>query len=182
MKINSTGSLSYANGSYWSYNTKLTDSYNGYNIMNNTYYSATTAKHQSYVRYEYNYDISLHDCSYGDWNCKDMIKREIENLKNQLTKRQSQKRNTAKKAEDIKYLTNQIKFLSDVIGEDTTEEAANNEDWFKDFQTTWEQLSEENKKHIQNGLGDNLIQSEEQAKQVTAIAKSMLAMQLVGLM
>ena len=177
-RLNSTGSLSYLNGSYWSYNTKLTDSYKGYNIFNDTYYSATTRKHQCYVNREYNYDIALHCCSYGDWNCLEMIKREIQDLKYKLEKRQSQ-RNTAKKKEDINYLNNQIKFLEDVIKEDTADNKEN--DWFNDFENTWNELSEENKQHVRNGLGDNLITSVEQAKNITGVMKMMSAFQQLGI-
>ena len=37
MKLNSTGSFTYSNGCYWSYDTKLTDRFKGYSIINNTY-------------------------------------------------------------------------------------------------------------------------------------------------
>ena len=36
---------------------------------------------------------------------------------------------------------------------------------------------EKNKQHIRNGLGDNLIQSEEQAKAVTSVMKMMTLFQ-----
>ena len=177
-KLNSTGSYSYQNGHYWSYDTKLTDTYKGYRIFNNTYYSATTRKHQCKCRYDYSYDFELNNCSYGDWDCLEMIKREIEDLKYQLEKRQSQKRETEKKKEDIKNLSSQIEFLENLIKEETTEEK---KDFFEDFKDTWEQLSEENKKHVQNGIGENLIHTEEQAKNITSVMKMMLAFQELGL-
>ena len=108
-KLNTTGSYYFSDGHYWSYDTKLTDTYKGYKVFNNTYYSATTRKHQADCKYDYSYDIELTDCSYGDWDCLEMIKREIESLQSQLQQRQAQKRNTAKKAEDIQSLTSQRK-------------------------------------------------------------------------
>ena len=176
-ELNSTGSLSFS-GSYWSYNTKLTDNYKGYKIFNDTYYSRTTRKHQYYVKQEYSYDIVLHCCSYGNWNCLEMIKREIQDLKYQLEKRQSQ-RNTTKKKEDINYLTNQIDLLENIIKEDTVENKENN--WCNEFENTWNELSEENKQHVRNGLGDNLITSVEQAKNITGVMKMMSAFQQLGI-
>ena len=107
-----------------------------------------------------------------------MIKREIENLKYQLEKRQSQKRETEKKKEDIKNLSSQIEFLENLIKEEKTEEKKN---FFEDFKETWEQLSDDNKKHVQNGIGENLIHTEEQAKNITSVMKMMLAFQELGL-
>jgi hypothetical protein len=50
------------------------------------------------------------------------------------------------------------------------------EEWTKDFENTWNSLSEKNKQHVRNGLGDNLIQTEEQAKGVLSVMKLMNAM------
>lgn len=178
-KLNSTGSFwQESNGEYWSYDTKLTDNYKGYKIFNYTYYSATTRKHQCYVNRVYNYDIALHCCSYGNWDCLEMIKKEIQDLKHQLEKRQSQ-RNTTKKKEDINYLTNQINLLENIIKEDAAENKEN--DWFNDFENTWNELSEENKQHVRNGLGGNLITSVGQAKNITGVMKMMSAFQQLGI-
>lgn len=177
MNLNSTGSYRYSNGKYWSYDTKLTDTYKGYKIFNDTYYSATTRKHQYNCKYDYSYDIALHDCSYGNWNCLEMIKREIDDLKNQLEKRKAQKRATEKKKQDIQELSAQIEFLENLIKEDSAEEKP---DFFEDFKDTWDKLSEENKQHVRNGLGDNLLQTEEQARNVTGVMKMMLAFQQLG--
>lgn len=176
-KFNTTGSYYYNDGHYWSYDTKLTDTYKGYKLFNATWYSATTAKHQSKCRYDYSYDIALHVCSYGDWDCLEMIKREIDDLKDQLEKRKAQKRETEKKKQDIQELSAQIEFLENLIKEDNTEEKP---DFFEDFKDTWDKLSEENKQHVRNGLGDNLLQTEEQARNVTGVMKMMLAFQQLG--
>lgn len=47
----------------------------------------------------------------------------------------------------------------------------------KEFETLWNGLTEKNKQHIRNGLGDNLIQTEEQAKAVTSVMKMMTLFQ-----
>lgn len=51
----------------------------------------------------------------------------------------------------------------------------------KEFETLWNGLSEENKQHIRNGVGENGIQSEEQADMVVGIMKAMTAFQSLGL-
>lgn len=45
------------------------------------------------------------------------------------------------------------------------------------FKTLWDGLTEKNKQHVRNGLGDNLIQTEEQAKVVTSVMKMMTLFQ-----
>ena len=48
--LNTTGSFWLDNDSnYWSYNTQLTCNYNGYRLVNNTFYSMTTRKHQAQI-------------------------------------------------------------------------------------------------------------------------------------
>lgn len=177
MKLNSTGSYSYSNGHYWSYDTKLTDTFKGYKIYNGTWYSSTTAKHQAKLRYEYSYDITLTQCSYGDWDAEQMIKNEIDYIKNQI-KTLEPKRNTQKKLDTIAELTSKLELLESLVSEETEEKT----DWFEEFRACWNELSDKNKEHVRKGLGDNLIQSEEQAKNVTATIKSMLLMQNVGLL
>ena len=51
----------------------------------------------------------------------------------------------------------------------------------KEFETLWNGLSEANKQHIRNGVGENGIQSEEQADMVVGIMKAMTAFQSLGL-
>lgn len=180
-KLNTTGSYYHNDGKYWSYDTKLTDSYNGYRIFNNTFYSMTTRKHQSDCKYNFSYDIELTQCGYGDWDCAGAIQNEIEHMEAEL-KTLEPKRNTQKKLETIESLKNQIDFLKEVLGTSEAEETEEKTDWFEEFQTCWNELSEANKEHVRKGLGDNLIQSEEQAKTVTAVIKSMLLMQKAALL
>lgn len=47
----------------------------------------------------------------------------------------------------------------------------------KSFETLYNGLTEENKEHLKNGLGDNLIQTEEQANAVMGIMKLMTVLQ-----
>lgn len=51
----------------------------------------------------------------------------------------------------------------------------------KEFENLWSSLSEKNKNHIRNGVGENGIQSEEQAKSVVGVMKMMSAFELLGL-
>ena len=51
----------------------------------------------------------------------------------------------------------------------------------KEFETLWNGLSEANKQHIRNGVGENGIQSEEQADMVMGVMKAMTAFQSLGL-
>ena len=51
----------------------------------------------------------------------------------------------------------------------------------KTFETLWNGLSEANKQHIRNGVGENGIQSEEQANTVMSVMKAMTAFQGLGL-
>lgn len=45
------------------------------------------------------------------------------------------------------------------------------------FKSLYEGLTDKNKQHIKNGLGDNLIQTEEQAQVVMGVMKAMTLMQ-----
>lgn len=51
------------------------------------------------------------------------------------------------------------------------------EKFCKSFEALYNGLSEENKEHLKNGLGDNLIQTEEQANAVMGIMKIMTVLQ-----
>lgn len=75
--LNTTGSFWMSgNGNYWSYNTKMTDTYKGEFFKNVTYYSVTTSKHQGQIPYvDFNHQLDV--CKYGDWNIEDKIKENI---------------------------------------------------------------------------------------------------------
>ena len=53
------------------------------------------------------------------------------------------------------------------------------EQFCKSFETLWNGLSDKNKEHIKNGLGDNLITSTEQADAVMGVMAMMNVMQQV---
>lgn len=48
-----------------------------------------------------------------------------------------------------------------------------------EFEALWNSLTEKNKQHIRNGLGDNVLHTEEQARAVIAIMRFMKAIQVV---
>lgn len=114
MKLNSTGSLSFSDGKYWSYSTKMSDTFNGYRLFNKRYYSATTAKHQAVIRRKYNYDIALDYCPYGDWDCKEVLEKELNFTKDNLATRRRQ-RKTDKQREDVKRLEHKIQLINKIL-------------------------------------------------------------------
>lgn len=115
MKLNSTGSLSFSNGKYYSYSTKMTDTYNGYRLFNAGRYSTTTAKHQAVIRREYDYDIELTQCPYGDWNAEDVLIDELWELGNMLKFRKKQ-RKTDKQKRDVAELERKIELINKALG------------------------------------------------------------------
>lgn len=66
------------------------------------------------------------------------------------------------------------KILIEKTAEDEREKC---EQQVKAFKNLWNGLNDKNKEHIRNGLGDNLIQSEEQAKAVMGVMALMNLMQ-----
>lgn len=114
MKLNSTGSLSFYNDKYYSYSTKMTDNYKGYRLFNSGFYSHTTAKHQAVIRREYDYDVALNYCPYGDWDCEKALKYELEYTQDELELRKKQ-RKTDKQKEDISKLTDKIKLIKKIL-------------------------------------------------------------------
>ena len=117
-KLNSTGSLWQDNvGNTYSYHTQLTGTYKGLKVFNNTYYSATTRKHQAYFRGD-KFDLILTTCNFGTrlqaYEVERAIKYEIESLDDTLLEL-SKKRNTNKKVETIKSINNRKEFLINVL-------------------------------------------------------------------
>lgn len=80
VKLNSTGSFRMIDGDYFSYDTRLSANYKGYVFINETYYSATTRKHQANLPLV-PYNQQLKYCPYSDWNIKEQIKKEKTNTK-----------------------------------------------------------------------------------------------------
>lgn len=112
--LNTTGSFWMSdNGNYWSYNTKMTDTYKGEFFKNITYYSATTRKHQGQIPYvDFNHQLNVRE--YGNWNIEDVIKENIDFLECE-NKQRVQKRRTKNNLECIKANILKIKFLRDLL-------------------------------------------------------------------
>lgn len=53
------------------------------------------------------------------------------------------------------------------------------EKFLASFEKTWNSLSDKNKDHVKNGLGDNLITTQEQAEGVLGVMKMMSAFQML---
>lgn len=68
-----------------------------------------------------------------------------------------------------------------LIHQQELDKRAEAEKWVKDFENTYNQLSDKNKEHLKNGLGENLIQNEEQANAVLGVMKMMNAFNSLGL-
>ena len=84
--------------------------------------------------------------------------------------------NNLEVTEDIKQ-----KLKAILIDKTESETRAEAENFMEDFKNTFENLSEKNKQHVRNGLGDNLITTEEQAKNVLGVMKMMSAFEALGL-
>lgn len=114
VNLNTTGSFWRSeDGNYWSYNTKMTDSYKGEFFKNITYYSAATRTHQGRIPYvDFNHQLDV--IYYGNWDIKDAIKRNIKFLESENRQR-VQKRKTKNNLECIKANVLKIKFLRDLL-------------------------------------------------------------------
>lgn len=112
--LNTTGSFWMSNdGNYWSYNTKMTDYYKGEMFKNTTFYSHTTATHQSKIPYvDFNHQLDVR--KYNNWDIEEVIKENIAALKVENTNR-LQKRRTKNNLECIKANVLKIKFLCDLL-------------------------------------------------------------------
>ena len=100
-KLNSTGSFWLDDyGNYWSYSTKMSDTFNGEYFKNVGNYSNTTTRHQNRMPYA-DFNHQLRDCPYGDWNIKKVVIDETEHCRQQIKDR-LQKRKTKQNLEAIK--------------------------------------------------------------------------------
>lgn len=112
--LNSTGTFwRSGDGNFWSYRTKMTDTYKGEFFKNITYYSQTTRKHQSQIPYvDFNHQLNV--CRYGNWDIEDAIKENIKALKAENANR-LQKRRTKNNLGCIKLNVLKIKFLRELL-------------------------------------------------------------------
>lgn len=114
--LNTTGSFYIDNqGDYYSYDTQLTGCYLGECWYNDTYYSATTRKHQAEIPNEYKeFYHTLNHCYYGRQDWKQCIKYEIKYIEHELNIRFN-KRKTQKNKETIERLLQKQLFLQTVL-------------------------------------------------------------------
>lgn len=115
--INTTGSHWIdSDGNHWSYDTQLTGYYKGHYFFNDTYYSRTTCKHQSYSKREF-YPTefeTLRHCRYEKQDWEQCIKDEIEYITSEVNTRLN-KRKTQKNKETIEKLLQKKIFLQSVL-------------------------------------------------------------------
>lgn len=130
-RLNSTGSLKRDNfnGTIYSYSTPifrefaLEDSDGNIkkliDVFNDTYYSATTRKHQSNIDYKKaSADLILHYCPYGEWTLETGLKNEITMAEYELEKLQNKTRKLGKRqAEKLETLTKILQELKELYAE-----------------------------------------------------------------
>lgn len=115
LRLNSTGSFTNIDGDYFSYNTRLSFSYQGEYFVNKTYYSNTTSHHQSHLPYT-DFNHKLYYQTYGDMDAKKCLQYEVYGLQQELKYRQG-KRKTKNNLNEIERIKNKIDFLSNLINE-----------------------------------------------------------------
>lgn len=119
-KLNSTGSFWLDDeGNYWSYNTQLTVNYNDYRIINTTFYSMTTRKHQAQIEKRYK-DILCNCGHYGFIRPVEDLTTALRHVKERLTEFE-QTRNSKFKQLRIDDCKNYIKQLETVLNTQSME-------------------------------------------------------------
>ena len=114
-RLNSTGSFTMINGDYYSYDTRLSFSYNCEYFVNKTRYSVTTSKHQSNLSHE-DFNHTLYYQKYGYYPEIRCLQFELNGLAKELEYRQN-KRKTENNLNEIKKINDKIEFLSNLIKE-----------------------------------------------------------------
>lgn len=125
MRLNSTGTLTGTfNGTILSYRTPIYREFTLNNgkvlkVFNDTYYSATTRKHQASIRdYERQSDIVFHYCPFGDWSLDTAFKNEISMTEYNIEKLENKPRKLGKRqAEQLENLKTRLKVLQDLYAE-----------------------------------------------------------------
>lgn len=120
--LNTTGSFWLDNeGNYWSYHTQLTCNYNDYRLVNETFYSMTTRKHQAQI------PLTLHDIYIyaGHYGCIQPIEDLQANLKLQQDKliELEHSRNSKYKQQKIDDCKQQIVLIQKALTKDLMEVA-----------------------------------------------------------
>ena len=125
-KLNSTGSLSkhVPTNTIYSYRTPIYRKFTLSNgkvlrVFNDTYYSATTRKHQANIReYQFISDIVFHYCPYGNWSLDTAFKNEITMTEYELEKLQNKTRKLGKRqAEQLENLKTRLQELQKLYEE-----------------------------------------------------------------
>lgn len=124
-KLNSTGSLleHVPTNTIYSYRTPIYQEFctrkGLLKVFNDTYYSATTRKHQANIRYYKLYsDIVFHYCPYGYWSLDTALKNEISMTEYELEKLQNKTRKLGKRqAEKLETLKTRLQELQKLYRE-----------------------------------------------------------------
>lgn len=125
-KMNSTGLLYHnnINNDIVSYSTPIYREFTLSNgkvlkVFNDTYYSATTRKHQANIReYQFIADIVFHYCPYGNWSLDTAFKNEISMTEYELEKLQNKTRKLGKRqAEKLETLKTRLQELQKLYQE-----------------------------------------------------------------
>lgn len=124
-KLNSTGSLlrHVPTNTIYSYRTPIYQEFctrkGLLKVFNDTYYSATTRKHQASIRdYEKQSNIVFHYCPYGNWSLDTAFKNEISMTEYELEKLQNKTRKLGKKqAEQLENLKTRLQELQKLYAE-----------------------------------------------------------------
>lgn len=123
MRLNSTGSLLQIGDCIYSYKTPIYKEFihNGevFKVFNDTYYSATTRKHQAQIGHLRSYaDLIVHYCPYGEWSLDTALKNEITMTECELEKLQNKTRKLGKRqAEQLENLKTRLQTLQKLYAE-----------------------------------------------------------------
>lgn len=124
-KLNSTGSLieHIPTHTIYSYRTPIYQEFctrkGLLKVFNDTYYSATTRKHQANIReYKHYAHIVFHYCPYGNWSLDTAFKNEISMTEHELERLQNKTRKLGKRqAEQLENLKTRLQTLQDLYAE-----------------------------------------------------------------
>lgn len=125
-RLNSTGTLTKDfDGTIVSYSTPIYREFTLSNgkvlkVFNDTYYSATTRKHQAMLRNYYGFygNIVFHYCPYGNWSLDTAFKNEISMTEHELEKLENKTRKLGKRqAEKLESLKTRLQELKNLYEE-----------------------------------------------------------------
>lgn len=124
-KLNSTGSLlkHVPTNTIYSYRTPIYEEFctrkGLLKVFNDTYYSATTRKHQAEIGHLKNYaNLIVHYCPYGNWSLDTAFKNEISMTEYELEKLQNKTRKLGKRqAEQLENLKTRLQELQNLYEE-----------------------------------------------------------------